>query len=355
MGEKKLNSTEIARLAGVSRSTVSRVINGYSNVPEKTREKVMRVIHENDYYPLLSGQLLVGKKTKTLGFIWVTPDGSIAKNIQCSAFFAHVTESAAALGYLVLACVVKNLTDAENVDWVKRIFMQERVDAGVFIGVDNDEPLIEELIARGKIVGIFDHYHPDRVEPNRLSVNFETDTGEKVIDYVHGLGHRQIAIIDGPFRRFSFTTRHIAFLRGLQKYGLPTRPEWCIPAAIGDDAGREAARRLLALPGDLPSVICANNDDTAFGVYEELARAGLRIPEDISVIGIDGHTKGTYVQPPLTTFAFDFGQIFRSLVSRVVAVVEGRDVPLTEFFSSTLAERSSCAHIKITNKLEGRF
>ena len=64
---KRINSNDIARLAGVSRSTVSRVVNGYSNVPEETREKVMKVIKEHHYYPLLSGQLLTGKGTKTLG------------------------------------------------------------------------------------------------------------------------------------------------------------------------------------------------------------------------------------------------------------------------------------------------
>lgn len=345
MDNKKLNSAQIARLAGVSRSTVSRVINGYSNVPEKTREKVMRVINENDYYPLLSGQLLVGKKTKTLGFIWVS-GGSIAGNIQCSAFFAHVTESAASLGYLVLACVVRNLKDAENVDWVKRIFMQERVDAGIFIGVDNDEPLVEELIARGKVVGVFDHYHFDRSEPNRVSVNFETDTGEKAIDFLVEQGHRKIAVIDGDVRRFSFTMRRIGYLKGLQKHGVKVHPEWMHSADLRDDAGYQATRRLLAASAALPTAICANNDDTAFGVYQALAEAGLTVPDDISVIGIDGHEKAIYASPPLTTFSFDFEAIFHSLVSRTLSIVEEKpNIPLTEFFPSTLIVRDSCKRI----------
>ena len=68
---KRINSNDIAKLAGVSRSTVSRVVNGYSNVPEETRKKVMKVIKEHHYYPLLSGQLLTGKGTKTLGLFWM--------------------------------------------------------------------------------------------------------------------------------------------------------------------------------------------------------------------------------------------------------------------------------------------
>ena len=343
MNKSKLNSTEIARLAGVSRSTVSRVINGYNNVPDETREHVMRVINENGYYPLLSGQLLAGKKTKTLGFIWVN-SGNIADSVQCSAFFAHVTDSAAAHGYLVLTCIVKNLTDGENVDWVKRIFMQERVDGGVFIGVDNDEPLIEELISRGMIVGIFDHYHPDRNEPNRISVNFEVNTGEKCVDYLCELGHRNIAVIDGNMSRYSSCMRHLGYIRAMKAHGVALRPEWMLFGDLEESTGLAATNRLLALPGELPTAICANNDAVAFGVIAAIVAHGLRVPEDISVIGIDGHDRASFVSPPLTTYEFNFAQIFRSLVSRVIAVIEEKEeVKRTEFLESTLVVRNSCA------------
>jgi LacI family transcriptional regulator len=152
---KKLNSSEIAKLAGVSRSTVSRVINGYTNVPDTTREHVMKVIRENEYYPMLSGQLLAGKNTNTLGLFWIT-GSSLADDLQGCAYLAHLTECAAERGYLVLTSIVKNLSAQENVDWIKRIFMQGRIDAGIFIGADNNEPLIEELISKGKVVGVFD-------------------------------------------------------------------------------------------------------------------------------------------------------------------------------------------------------
>lgn len=339
------NSSEIARLAGVSRSTVSRVINGYSNVPEETRERVMKVINENGYYPAFSGQLLVGKKTGTLGFFWVA-SGAIAKDIQCSEFFVHVTESAAKLGYLVLTCIVKNLKDEENINWIKRIFMQGRVDAGIFIGVNNNEPLIEELISKGKIVGIFDHYRPEKNDPNRVSVNFDVDTGEKVIDYVCSLGHRKIAVIDGNMNRFSCVKRHEGYIRGLQSHNIQIRHEWMIYGDVTEASGYDAAKWLLSNCSELPTVICANNDSAAFGVYQALTEAGIRIPDQISVIGIDGHEGAKMVHPMLTSFAYDFEKIFFSLVSRTIAVVEQKqDVLLTEFFPSQLVERESCLRI----------
>lgn len=343
---KKLNSAEIAKLAGVSRSTVSRVVNGYSNVPDETRERVMKIINEHEYYPLLSGQLLAGKKTGTLGFFWIA-SGTIANDIQCSAFFVHVTEIAAELGYLVLTCIVKNLRDEENINWIKRIFMQGRVDAGIFIGVNNNEPLIEELISRGKIVGIFDHYRPERNEPNRISVNFEVETGEKVIDYVCGLGHEKIAVIDGNMNRFSCAKRHEGFIKGLQAHNIEIRREWMYYGDVTEWGGYDAAKELLSNCTEYPTMICANNDAAAFGVYKALEEANILIPDRISVIGIDGHEGAKLVTPRLTSFAFDFEKIFFSLVSRTIAAVEQKqNVPSTEFFPSRLVERESCRKIE---------
>lgn len=343
---KKINSEEIARLAGVSRSTVSRVINGYSNVPEQTRKKVMDVIEQVGYYPSFSSQVMAGMHTHTLGFICVAP-GTIAGDIQYSSYFAHVIECAAKCGYFVLSCVVKNLTSEENIRWVRRLFFEERIDAGIFIGIDNDSSLLEELIAKGKIVGIFDHFHPDCHEPNRISVNYELNTGEKVIDYLYELGHRKIALISGNPNRFSLLNRHESFIRGLLKHGIEPRREWTYFFYGGElDGGYNETIDMIKNCSELPTAICPYNDTAAFEVYRALEDLGLQIPNDISVIGIDGHEKANIVTPHLTSFAFPRKDIFYSLVERVIAVVEGQDnVPTTAFFCSQLIERESCKRI----------
>jgi LacI family transcriptional regulator len=338
---KQLNSIEIAKLAGVSRSTVSRVINGYSNVPESTRERVMKVIRDNGYYPHLSGQLLAGKKTGTLGFFWISL-GDIACDSLSSSYFVNVTEAAAQNGHLILTCILKNLTDCENKCWVKKVFTQGRIDGGIFIGVNNSEPVIEELISNGHVVGIFDHYRADKQEPNRISVNFEDDTGEKAIDYLYERGHRKIAIIDGNMNRYSSAKRHESFLKGMQKHSLEIRGEWMQYADVTEPAGYEAAKRMLASCAEYPTAICANNDAAAFGVYKAVSEAGLKIPDQISVTGIDGHGRGELSTPPLTTFAFNYHDFFYSLVSRTIAAIEQKPGnPATEFMKSRLVERAS--------------
>ncbi|MDR1642718.1 MAG: LacI family transcriptional regulator [Clostridiales bacterium] len=338
---KQLNSLEVAKLAGVSRSTVSRVVNGYSNVPESTRERVMKIIRDNGYYPHLSGQLLAGKKTGTLGFFWISL-GDIASDSLSSSYFVNVTEAAAQHGHLILTCILKNLTDCENICWAKKVFTQGRIDGGIFIGVNNNEPVIEELISSGHVVGIFDHFHADRLEPNRISVNFEDDTGSKVIDYLYECGHRKIGIIDGNMNRYSSAKRHESFLKGMQQHSLEIRREWMQYADVTEPAGYEAAKRMLASCSELPTAICANNDAAAFGVYKALTEAGISIPDQVSVTGIDGHGRGELSTPQLTTFAFNYHDFFYSLVSRTIAAIEGKsNNPNTEFMTSQLVERNS--------------
>ncbi|MCL1997932.1 MAG: LacI family transcriptional regulator [Turicibacter sp.] len=345
---KKLNSAQIAEMAGVSRSTVSRVINDYDNVPKATHDKVMEVIRENNYYPHLSGQLLVGKKSGTLGFFWVKEKGyKIANDDLASSYFVNIIEAAARENYLMLTCILDNLTSAENKDWVTKIFMQGRIDAGIFIGTSNNEPLIEQLIANGQIVGIFDHYHPNRNEPNRISVNYETAVGSKMIEHLHALGHRKIALIHGDETRYSSMERRENFIAAMNALNLPIEPAWICNAGIYEGKAYSKIKKMLTKAQKtigLPTAICANNDATAFAVYKVLNEMQIKIPSQISVTGIDGNTRK--VDPPLTTYSFNYYEIFRSLVRRTIAAIEQQPTnPTTEFFKGTLTKGKSVAKI----------
>lgn len=346
MEKEKMNSHDIARLAGVSRSTVSRVINGYTNVSQETLERVNQVIREHNYFPQLSGQLLTGKKTDTIGFFWISDTATVTDPL-CTAYFMHVINAAAAQGYLVLSSIVGELSNEENADFVRKTFLQGRIDAGIFIGINNNEPLLDELVGMGKIVGLFDYYHENEDIPNRITVNFERNSGEKCIDYVYGLGHRKIGIIDGNMSRFSLAQRHESYFRGMMKHHLPIQNKWIFFGGIDSAQAYAGAKKmLLACGNDLPTALCANNDIVAFGVYRACEELGVRIPEDLSVIGIDGHAGGATSSPPLTTISFDFERMFTSLVDRVVAAINQRSpVEQNDFIPGILVERQSCKRL----------
>lgn len=343
---KKITSNDIAKMAGVSRSTVSRVINGYTNIPPETRNKVMKIIQENHYYPQLSGQLLTGKQMNTIGFFWAS-GGNIANNPLTSSFFVNTIEAAASRRYLVLTCILNDLTSDDNINYVKKIFMEGRIDAGIIVGAENNEPFIDELLGLGKIVGLFDYYHDCEDIPNRVTVNFDQNSGEQAIDYLYGLGHRKIGIIDGKMSRYSSMQRHEGYLRGMIKHNLPIQNKWLCYGGITEESGYEAARLLLEnCNGDYPTALCASNDSVAFGVYKACSDFGLKIPEDISVIGNDGSITGEHSTPPLTTIAFDFKDMFYSLVLRVIDVINDKeDVARDAFIPGIFIERESCRRI----------
>lgn len=343
---KRINSTEIAKLAGVSRSTVSRVINNYPNVPEATREHVMRIIKENHYFPQLSGKMLTGKHSHTIGLFWITDSTSIANDTLSSRYFMSIVDEAASKNYLVLAMVVRNLYDPENIQFVRRIFSEGRIDAGIFVGADLNTPLISDLLDAGEILGIFDYTDPAH-HPNMVAVNFEQNSGEKIIDYLYGIGHRKIAIINGNMARLSCIQRNESFLRGMQKHGLPIRNEWLVYAGITKGGGYRAAKQLLQNSvNDLPSVICANNDWAAYGVYQALYEQGISIGDQISVIGIDGHPHNELALPGLTSVEFNFREMFSLLVDRVLDLVETGKTAQNEYYlEGKLIVRKSCKEL----------
>lgn len=341
-----MTSNEIARLAGVSRSTVSRVVNGYSNVPEETRQKVMAVIEKYHYYPQLSGKLLNGTKSKTIGMFWFgRPDFSMDSLI--SDFLMSIIDACTNRGYLVLTCTLDNIDIEGTRNFIRRTFLENRIDAGLFIGMDNNERVIDQLIDLGQIVGLFDYYHENENIPNRLTINFDPSTAEQAIDYLYSLGHRRIAVIDGDLSHESCLKRHESYLRGFSSHNLPIRNKWFTFGGITSESGKAAALEMLKnCMDDLPTAICANNDSVAFGVYEACRELGLRIPEDISIIGNDGHQHGELENPPLTTFAFDFPEMFSSLVNRMIDTIEGKDnVIQDQFFQGHLIKRGSCKNL----------
>lgn len=341
---KRISSNDIARLAGVSRSTVSRVVNGYSNVPPETYERVMRVIKEHHYYPQMSARVLSGKGTNTIGVFWIGRS-RLALDPLTSQYFLHVIDAATERGYLALACFQDDLVEKGNIQNVRRIFMEGRIDAGIFIGVSNTEPLLDELVEMDKIVGIFDYFHEGEDQPLRISSNFERNSGEAVIDYLYGLGHRKIAIIDGDLSRLSCIHRHESYMRGMLKHRLPLKNKWLAYGGIVEETGYAAAHRLLeGCMDDLPTAICSNNDCVATGVYQACAELGLRIPQDISVVGMDGRPEGAQMSPPLTTYSYDFQRLFSSLTDRVIDTIEGKqDIPQADFIPGHLLCRESCA------------
>lgn len=343
--KKGIGSTEIARLAGVSRSTVSRVINGYKNVPQETHDKVMSVIEKYKYVPNHSAQVLKGKPTKTLGLFWIA-HGRIAEDFLAEYIIVNIIENAAALGYHVLSTVLPNLSEKQNLKNAHELFLQRRIDGGIFIGLNEREQFVEDLADEGFVLGLFDYKPLDNAEDElRVFANFDSKTAEKSVDYLFSLGHRDIGIINGDQKRFSGVQKCEGFFEGFRKNKLVANPSWIANNGFSLESGREAMKAIISNSPSMPTAICCANDSIAFGAISALTEAGYKVPEDISVIGIDDHMRSSMLDPSLTTFRIDFDAMLSHLTEGVIQTLRGQSKGSLREFSGLLVERSSCRQV----------
>jgi len=342
----KIKSEEIARLAGVSRSTVSRVVNNYSNVPVETREKVMKVIEQYNYFPSVSAQVLAGKRVRTIGLFLIGP-GNVSGDILTTQLLVSIIEKASEHGYYTLTHIIRDLQDAETVKSAKEMFFQKRIDGGIFIGAAVYEPLIEELIAEGFIVGVLDQKHPDQPQPNRVVANYNNDSGMKqAVAYLAGLGHTKIGVINGDMNRLSGRTKFEGFQKAMNMCNLQVRPEWVLPGNFHESSGYEAIRKLLRDAKELPTAIVAANDSVAFGAIRALKESGLKVPDDISVIGFDDHALSKNHLPALTTIRVEINEMLQHLTSYLIEKIEKETTDIKEIMlECSLVVRDSCRRL----------
>ncbi|WP_424767213.1 LacI family DNA-binding transcriptional regulator [Paenibacillus sp. sgz302251] len=340
---KEINSTEIARLAGVSRSTVSRVINNYANVPEKTKQKVMKVIEQYNYYPNLSAQVLAGKRTRTIG-LFMIDSGRVSGDMISSLLLARIIESASSQGYYVLTHILRDPKEQEEARTIKESFYQRRIDGGIFIGADNYEPIIEELVSEGFIIAIVDQHLPGRHEPNRIVFNFDNITGVgQAIDYLAELGHKRIGMINGDMNRYSGPSKWEGFQLAMERHRLPIEEQWILPGDFEEASGYKAIKELLKTASELPTAIFAANDSVAFGAIRALKEAGIQVPRDISIIGFDDHTLSVHYSPPVTTIRVDFSEMMADLTRTLISGIENGAAPFNPTVAGTqLIVRDSC-------------
>lgn len=347
MKKSEINSTEIAKLAGVSRSTVSRVINDYPNVPEKTKEKVMKIIQQYNYYPNLSAQVLAGKRTRTIG-LFLIDSGHVSTDMISSLLIARVIESASLLGYYVLTHIIRDTGDKEAIRTVKESFYQKRIDGGIFIGAANYEPFLEQLIAEGFIIAILDQDLPGHNESNRLVINFDNETGgEQAIDYLVSLNHKRIGVIKGDLERFSGPAKFQGYKNAMIKHNLQLVDNWIISGDFNEASGYKAVYDLIRINGsDLPTAIFTANDNVAFGAIRALNELGIRVPEDISIIGFDDHALSSRFKPALTTIHVDFELLMHKLTSALIDRIEKDTKVFKQLMVGTsLVIRDSCREI----------
>jgi DNA-binding LacI/PurR family transcriptional regulator len=285
-----MNLEEVARRAGVSTATVSRVLNNVDVVRKATRARVMKAIEDLRYQPNLHARTLAGGKSRTIGLIV-----SNMANPFFIDIFRTLESDAHAHGYEV---VIAN-TDYRPEQLVAsvRLMIGRRVAGLAAMISEMDPDLIDEL-ASSNIPCVF--YDVGAARHNITNIRVSYSLGiDKIVDYLHELGHRRMAFIGHHATLAPLDERRKAFMDALGRYqpGVDYRISLDADSLEG---GRQAARQLLSTGFEPTAIICAN-DLMALGVLRELRDRSLRVPEDVSVTGFDDIQFAEFCSPALTT------------------------------------------------------
>lgn len=341
-----MNSIDIAKIAGVSRSTVSRVINNYNNVPEETKKKVLDVIKKYNYVPHASAQMLAGKKNKTLGlFIIDTKSADIENKMTASSYFSPFTSAIVDIAnkrqYNVLVSLIGTPRDFGS---MKDIFYNKTICGGIFIGGRNYEQEIMDLIDRGYRTAVIGQEVREGNDLFRKSIVVNTDSfggAYMAVRHLIDLGHREIAHISGDMSQYTAVEKLEGYKRALKDAHLDIKDSLINKGDYTENSGYAAARELLTTAS--PTAIFAANDSMAIGAYRAINEAGLKIPEDISVIGFDNIEIAKYLQPPLTTVSTSVFQVVSAAVDNLIrSNEEDMDISACYRIPVELIARDSC-------------
>ncbi|OBX08067.1 substrate-binding domain-containing protein [Gallibacterium genomosp. 3] len=281
---------DIARIAKVSTSTVSHVINNSRYVSDEMREKIMKVVHELNYTPSAVARSLKVKETKTLGML-VTATSN--------PFFAEVVSGVEHYCNQHQYNLIISSTDGDEARLLQNIqtLIQKQVDGLLLMYSDSRHSIVKQLNVQLPMV-IMDWW-PTALNADRIYENSESGAYLATKTLIEQ-GHQKIAIITGKLDKSLAHNRLIGYKKALQDANLTVHPEWIIESHFDFEGGVEGMKKLLQCT-DRPTAIFACSDTIAVGVYQVAWQHGLRIPEDLSVIGYDNIMLSQYLTPPLTT------------------------------------------------------
>jgi DNA-binding LacI/PurR family transcriptional regulator len=304
---------DVAEKAGVSISTVSRVINNTGRISEKTKKKVRKVMEELQYQPSVVASALTGKRTRTIGLI--IPD-------VANPFFAEIARSVEdhgrKLGFNLLICNTDNNPDTEEM--YLSLLKQKSVD-GIIIGTTTQNySALKNLLQEHFSIALIAQDIPE-LTIDVVSVD-DFLGGYMATSHLVSLGHKKIAIMLGNMSRTSDKYRLQAYRQVLEENGLDFDEELVIHTDYSMENGKRAALELLQSP-QRPTAIFACFDALAIGVYQAARELGLSIPNDLSVIGFDNTILAAIVDPPLTTIAQPIHEMGRQVMNLLVQEIEG--------------------------------
>jgi LacI family transcriptional regulator len=301
----KLTILDVARLAGVSRSTVSRVMNGKDDVRTEVRARVLQVIDETGYRPSATARSLVSRRTGVLGLVIPWRVSQLLEDPYFVRLIRGVSRASNAAGTTLSLFLFE--TEEEEGELYRRVVAPRLVDGLMLVALRKDDPLLDEVANSGlPIVSLGRVIHRDDVSWVDVE-NFEGS--RRAVQHLVGLGHTRIAAIAPPQQTIAGIDRYDGFTKGMREAGLD--PELVEFADWSGDGGYAAMRKLLH---HQPTAVFVASDTMAIGALHAIHDSGLSVPDDVAVVGFDDLPASERSSPPLTTLRQPISRIGETLI-----------------------------------------
>lgn len=324
---KNINITQVAKTAGVSTTTVSRVINGISSVSEDNARRVREAIRKLKYHPNPNAQRLASGRANVVGLIIPRFEG-----IFHSYYALQVIKGIGTAAEVARCDLLLHITDGKT--------FPAGVNGAVFLDIYNCEDLLDRTIDDGLPVVVLNHYLED-LPINCVAVDNRTGA-ERVVDYLARLGHKDIATITGDLKTQAGLDRLDGFVKAMKSRQLPVRDEYIKFGDFGLPSARASAEALLALK-DRPTAVFAGSDEMALEVINVALAKGVRVPEELSVIGFDDNPIAVHARIPLTTVRQPLSDMGRTGLDVLMQQLSGKKQSVSKLLLPTeLVERESC-------------
>ena len=331
----KITITDVARKAGVSVSTVSRVLNDEKYVKAEKKDAVLEAVAALNYKPNLYARSLGGEKSFLIGLLFDDPSGGYLSDMQRGAM-----KACQRAGYHL----VVELFNQDNKEGIDR-FLDTLSLQGVILAppVCDNKIVLEALAKRGiPVVRI----SPSEEFEGTASIGIDNYKAASIlVNYLISLGHTKIGFIKGDPDHADAIERHQAFTDSMHKHSLTINPEWTRVGNYTFESGLNCAIGILSNP-DRPTAIFASNDEMAASVITIANKFGIRVPEDLSIVGFDDLSIATLISPSLTTIHQPVEKMAELAVERILDIRQSGD---EEFYEPQVLESEFVMRRSTTN------
>ncbi len=299
---KRITIKDIAKIAGVDKSTVSKVINNYLNIPSQTREKILKIIKKNNYYPFESAQRLGRRRSDFIAFV----SSRISANFTIDVLRAIEDRVRFDKKYMHGIIPYSTFYDKKIASkHLKEILYGKKADVVICLALNPEPGILLKYKESGLPVILIENKMA-----NAHSVNIDNREGGFLAgEYLAKRGRKRIGLIAGwPIRKskfgYSYPTaeRKAGFEKALKQQGVKyDKRHLELTTRYSIEEGIKIFEKFMNKRLDLDAIFCASGDTTAMGVMEGARRQGLRIPQDLAVVGYDDSLYAPFLNPPLTT------------------------------------------------------